>query len=679
MRRHPAELVALRLQDAAAELFHCQARLVCHHVQHRLPQACVALAHHLVHLRHGHARVLQQTEGLAGLDRAQLLAVADQRQPCYVGLLCDPSQRPHLHSADHRGLVEDQHGAAQGFARLLHFLWQGDAVPHIAIAREESLQGAGRDVGFAREHKDCARRRGEADDLPLPRQISHRAQHGGLAGARVALHPHRAVGREQDRTGRIALTLVQSGLLQSGLDCSLRRQALSVVQARAHAGEDVAFGIERPVGDEGQVCPPRRHLDQVPVAPELGDTGIQHFERMPAAPVRQRPGAQVVGGEHGAPFLKMLDGAPHHRQRRRRRSRLALGKCRCADPVSAPCDVPVPCRAELPRPLLPRLMQDLPLRLRLAPTCVERRLLRPGGCVLPAPVGHVVEELPATGRKRVQHRPLVARDLEPRHPPYQRRHRGVADLLEPGPKLVPVVGPNEKLRAFHRGELGAAPRLVPAARHVGDHRVRVQLRVEVAARQVAEGRRDHAVGPHPRPATRLRVVAPGLEQLRLDEAQGGVHRLVVRLHHPRARLGPRVDQRLQRDRLGCREGHVHAGPVLVLTVAKPPQAKFGAGHVACEDSLEASWIDPPVQAEQIRRLAVPAAGLAVLRVVPGVIPVDLEVVHRPCGGLQACNGRDHGRLRLRCGVSILLERHRGQSERSSATRLGGVDAELKAA
>ena len=36
---------------------------------------------------------------------------------------------------------------------------------------------------------------------------------------------------------------------------------------------------------------------------------------------------------------------------------------------------------------------------------------------------------------------------------------------------------------------------VPAARHVGDHRVRVELRVEVAARQVAEGRRDHAVGP----------------------------------------------------------------------------------------------------------------------------------------------------------------------------------------
>ena len=205
--------------------------------------------------------------------------------------------------------------------------------------------------------------------------------------------------------------------------------------------------------------------------------------------------------------------------------------------------------------------------------------------------------------------------------------------------------------------------------------MRVQLRVEVAARQVAEGCRDHAVGLHPRPATRLRVVAPGLEQLRLDEAQRGAHRLVVRPHHPRARLGPRVDQRLQRDRLGCREGHVHAGPMLVLTVAKPPQAKFGAGHVACEDSLEAFWIDPPVQAEQIRRLAVPAAGLAVLRVVPGVIPVDLEVVHRPGGGLQACNGRDHGRLRLRCGVSILLERHRGQSERSSATHLGGVDAD----
>ena len=269
--------------------------------------------------------VLQQAEGLAGLHRAQLPTVADQRQPCHVGLRRDPRQRPHLHRADHRRLVQDQHGAAQGFTGFFRLLRRGDAVAHVAVACEEPLQGAGRNVGLSRQHMDSAHRRGQADDLTLSRKLSHRANHGRLAGARMALHPHRAVGREQDRACRIALAPVQSGLLQSGLDRSLRRQAMPGVQARAHAGDDVALGIERPVGDEVQARPPCLRLDQVPVALQLGDAGIQRFERVPAGPVRQCPCAQVVGREHGMPFLKMLDGPPHHRQRRRKLSRPRRG------------------------------------------------------------------------------------------------------------------------------------------------------------------------------------------------------------------------------------------------------------------------------------------------------------------------------------------------------------------
>ena len=103
--------------------------------------------------------------------------------------------------------------------------------------------------------------------------------------------------------------------LQPGLDRGFRRQPMPGVQARAHAGDEVALGGARPVGDEGQVRPSRLRLDQVPVAPQLGDPGVQRFERMTSAPVRQRPGAQVVGGEHGAPLLQVLHGAAHHRQR----------------------------------------------------------------------------------------------------------------------------------------------------------------------------------------------------------------------------------------------------------------------------------------------------------------------------------------------------------------------------
>ena len=47
----------------------------------------------------------------------------------------------------------------------------------------------------------------------------------------MALHPHRAVGRKQDRAGSIALAGVQSGLLQPSLDRIRRRQAPSGVQS----------------------------------------------------------------------------------------------------------------------------------------------------------------------------------------------------------------------------------------------------------------------------------------------------------------------------------------------------------------------------------------------------------------------------------------------------------------
>ena len=85
---------------------------------HRFAEVRVALAHHLVHAGRRHPGILQQAEGLAGLHRAQLAAVADQRQPRHVGLGRDPRQCPHLHRADHRSLVEDQDGTAQGPTRF---------------------------------------------------------------------------------------------------------------------------------------------------------------------------------------------------------------------------------------------------------------------------------------------------------------------------------------------------------------------------------------------------------------------------------------------------------------------------------------------------------------------------------------------------------------------------------
>ena len=111
----------------------------------------------------------------------------------------------------------------------------------------------------------------------------------------MALHRHRAVGREQDRARCVASPEVQAGRDQLRLDRICGRQSVPCVQAGAHAGDDVPFGFARPVGDEGQGRPSCRHLDQVPVAPQPGNGGVKGIQRVPPGPVGQRPGTQVVG------------------------------------------------------------------------------------------------------------------------------------------------------------------------------------------------------------------------------------------------------------------------------------------------------------------------------------------------------------------------------------------------
>ena len=102
---------------------------------------------------------------------------------------------------------------------------------------------------------------------------------------------------------------------------------------------------------------------------------------------------------------------------------------------------------------------------------------------------------------------------------------------------------------------------------------------------------------------------------------------------------------------------LHARPVLVLAIALPSETNIGARHVARGDALEAIRLDRPAQARQGSRPAVPATGLAVLRVVLRVVPVHLEVVHRRGGGLQARDGGDHVPLPLWLKVGDFVGRH----------------------
>ena len=168
--------------------------------------------------------------------------------------------------------------------------------------------------------------------------------------------------------------------------------------------------------------------------------------------------------------------------------------------------------------------------------------------------------------------------------------------------------------------------------------MRVQLRVQIAARQVPEGRCNHAVRLHPRAAPRRRVPAPRLQQLRLDPVQRRPHRLVMRPDHPPVAM----QQRRQRDRLRRRKRDVQPRTVLVLAVAQAPQADVRARHIPQQDGVEALRRDMTSEPQRLCCLPVPEARLAVLRIVLGVIPVLLEIVDRRTRRADVRYRRDHG-------------------------------------
>ena len=633
-----AERVRVHLEHPVAETLDRERGVPRNHVQHRVLQRRVALAHHLVHHRARHPRLLEQAKRLTGLDRAKLPTIAHQHQPRRPGPARDPHQRAHLRRADHRRLVDDHEAAAEHLPCAGHQPRPGDAVADVAVAQQKPLQGSGSHAGLAREHSGRARRRGEAHDPPLAaRELHHRAKHRGLARPRIALHADEAVGRKQHRTHRFALAGVEPARGEPGLDAGLRSQPRARPDPFAHPGDDVAFRGERPTGHEGKIRSPCRRLDQVAVPTKRPDRRVHVAERVSPRRHGERPGAQLVRSEHGAALLEMLYRAPRDHERRRRRRRSPRRA------PAAPCRLPVPREVELSDAQPPCLLELAPFRLLLPLACVQHRLLHPFGRVVEVPLRHPCKRFPAPRREALERRPAVARNLEARHPAYHRRRRRVAHLLEPASQLVTVVRPNQLLRALQGGELGASPAPRAVAGHVRDHAVRVQLRVEVATRTVTEGRRHQPVGLHPGALAGGGIISAGLEQLRLDEVEGCAHRLVMRPHHPRPGAGARENQGLERYRLRCREGHVDAGPVLVRPVPEPPEPQPAPRHMTLEHLLESLRFDRSVQPERRGGLAVPAARLAVLGVVLRVVAVGLEVMHRRGGHLEAGDGRDHDR------------------------------------
>ena len=158
-----------------------------------------------------------------------------------------------------------------------------------------------------------------------------------------------------------------------------------------------------------------------------------------------------------------------------------------------------------------------------------------------------VEDGLAALREVVEQRLRVPRDLEARRGADEGRDGRVAQRLQTALQGSAIDGAEEDPGTVQRREVGAPPVALCVARHVEQHGVGMELRVEVAAREVPEAGGDEAVCRNPGPASGRAVVGAGLKQLPLGELEGLAHRLVVGPEDPGAGPRVRVDQGFEAD------------------------------------------------------------------------------------------------------------------------------------
>ena len=312
-RRLEAELFPGRLADPFAETLDRRAGLAHARLGDGLEQPGIALAQHLGHGGGLHPRLLQQSEGLARIHRPQLRRVAHQRNPGHPETVRDPEQVGHAHRVDHRGLVDGQHRAGVLRARM----GEGLRVGEIAEAGQEVLEGSGRYPGLPLQHPRGGGRRREAVDARVPQQRLHRAQHGGLAAAGMALHTDHQIVRQQHRADRFLLPIGQPGPGKAFFDGLPVGERHAVAAPRPHRGQHAAFRLHRPVGDEGAVHPAPLHLDQVSVPGQAGDRRVDFAQRVAPRRVAQRhrpdlcfPGSPSAAPPRAQPLAPRPPGRP---------------------------------------------------------------------------------------------------------------------------------------------------------------------------------------------------------------------------------------------------------------------------------------------------------------------------------------------------------------------------------
>ena len=229
----------------------------------------------------------------------------------------------------------------------------------------------------------------------------------------------------------------------------------------------------------------------------------------------------------------------------------------------------------------------------------------------------------------------------------------VSELRERRREFVAVEGAEQHLGGVELLVGHGPPLAVGALHHVGDHRMGVERRIEVARGVVPEGGddrllaagADHASGLRILPRTRSGVLHPGFRDMAFDPVEGAPDGAVVGLDDAPVA----ADQGGQGDRLRRAEGEVAAGPMVERAVlSHPAQPPAGAVRdAAFENRPERLGIDRTFEAEACGALSGPGAGGPVPGIVPGIVAVAL-VVARPLGGRgDGADRGDHVRSRPR--------------------------------
>ena len=303
----PAMLSGFHLGDVAAELLERLADFAREAGFDRLLQRRVSLAHDPVHGRGLHAGLLQLRERLAGVHGIELLGVADQHDPGDANDARDPEQVAGLDGGGERSLVDHQDGLGERRAHFaLAFLCKA-ARRHPAVAGEEPLQRLGLDACFGRERLR-RRGRGREPHHAVAAFLGERPdalEHGGLAGAGVALDAHDAVLRPEDQLHGFPLPFGQRTPVQTRTHYPASHHRATAVVSIPHQADGLPLVGERLVGGHAVARFERRRGVERSGLLEIAHRLFGRLDGDRAGPPGQRRGQQVGTAEHGLALGKM--------------------------------------------------------------------------------------------------------------------------------------------------------------------------------------------------------------------------------------------------------------------------------------------------------------------------------------------------------------------------------------